>query len=188
LRERWLEWKAKKKPGATIPGFSKDLDNTVTNLSSIVVHVREGKRSMLLCGDAQGNLIVEGLADAKLLDGNGKIEVDLLKVPHHGSIRNFTPKLAGAVVADHYVFSADGSYANPDRATLDLLNKTRPNGGYSVHLTYPATQCDDKHAADLAKKGKTLDREKDGIAVVVKRWRKGGLVNVEEGPVSLEFK
>lgn len=188
LRERWNEWKAKKKPGATIPGFSAKLDNTVTNLSSIVVYVKEGTKTMLLCGDAQGDLIVEGLRDAKLLDKNGVLKVDVLKVPHHGSVRNFSPALAKAVIAKHYVFSANGSYANPDRGTLDLLEATRPEGGYSVHLTYAATACDDKHAADLQKEGKTLNRQKDGIAVVINRWRKEKLIDVAEGAVSLTLK
>ena len=39
------------------------------------------------------------------------------------------------IVADHYVFSANGSDGNPDPPTFDLIFKARPTGRYHLWLT-----------------------------------------------------
>src|SRR5262249_62108630 len=44
-------------------------------------------------------------------------------MPHHGSIRNTTEPFLAFFVADHYVFSADGKYDNPDAPTIEALVK-----------------------------------------------------------------
>jgi hypothetical protein len=41
------------------------------------------------------------------------------------------------IVADHYVVSADGKFANPDVATLEMISKARPDDRFTIHLTYP---------------------------------------------------
>ena len=64
----------------------KALDKSVPNLSSIVVLVEVAGRKLLLTGDAQGADIVTAWQDLGL--GNEPVTVDLLKMPHHGSIRN----------------------------------------------------------------------------------------------------
>ena len=110
------------------------VDDSIHNLSSVVVLAEfEGKR-ILLTGDARGDFILKSLHDAKLLK-NGKIAVDIFKVPHHGSIRNAAAELFEVVVADHYVFSANGRDGNPDPPTFDLIFKARPKGKYHLWLT-----------------------------------------------------
>ena len=64
------------------------VDESVPNLSSIVVLAELGGKSMLLTGDARGDKILEGMELAGLLKKGGKRHVDLLKVPHHGSDNN----------------------------------------------------------------------------------------------------
>jgi hypothetical protein len=39
------------------------------------------------------------------------------------------------VTADHYLFSANGKFDNPDVATLEYLTAARPAGGYALHFT-----------------------------------------------------
>ncbi len=39
----------------------------------------------------------------------------------------------------------DGTYGNPDRETLEMIEKARPQGGFTVHLTYSAESCDATH-------------------------------------------
>ena len=113
-------------------------DTSIPNLASIVVLAEFGdaaaKKRMLLTGDARGGYIVESLSEAKLLV-DGKCKVDILKLPHHGSARNCTPDLFDAVIADHYVISANGQNDNPDLETFDNLFAARPNGGYTIWLT-----------------------------------------------------
>jgi hypothetical protein len=112
------------------------VDDSVYNLSSIVVLVEsEGKR-ILLTGDGRGDHTIDGLEAAKLLK-NGKLHVDILKCPHHGSIRNVASKYFDTITADHYVISADGKFDNPDVATLQLISAARPDDKFAIHLTNP---------------------------------------------------
>ena len=102
-------WKAAKKTGgANEESVAADyLNRTVPNLSSIVVLAEAttagGTRRLLLTGDAGGDLILEGLDTAGLLDGDGHIHVDLLKVQHHGSNHSVDIEFFRRVTAPRYV-------------------------------------------------------------------------------------
>jgi hypothetical protein len=190
LRKEWAKWQAKqkKKDTAALAELAVSLDNSVPNLSSIVVLLEIGGAKLLLTGDALGDQVVKGLEDAGIIAKGGVLDVDLLKLPHHGSIRNVTPKLLKQVRAKHYVASGDGTYGNPDRDTLELIEKTRPEGGYTVHLTYDAASCDATHEAwGKGRKGQEYDPARHSIVEVVTRWRNAGKIAVEEGPVRIEF-
>ena len=101
-----------------------NLDRSVFNLSSIVVLARSGDRTLLLTGDARSDDVITGLEDAELL-GDGPLRVDVLKLPHHGSIRNVDAVFFERVRARHYVISADGRDGNPEDETLALLCDAR---------------------------------------------------------------
>jgi beta-lactamase superfamily II metal-dependent hydrolase len=79
------------------------------------------QKRVLLTGDGRGDHLVSGLEQAGLLDAQGTMHVDVLKVAHHGSDRNATRAFFGSVSADTYVISADGTYGNPDLATLTWI-------------------------------------------------------------------
>jgi hypothetical protein len=96
----------------------------------------DGKR-ILLTGDGRGDHTLEGLEKAGLLDGDGKLHVDILKMPHHGSDRNVDQDYFEKIHADHYVISADGKHHNPDVATLRMISQARPDDDFTLHLTYP---------------------------------------------------
>ena len=80
---------------------------------------------MLLTGDARGDKILEGLELAGLLAARQDAQVDLLKVPHHGSANNMETIFFERMPADHYVFSGDGEHGNPERETLEMLLDAR---------------------------------------------------------------
>jgi hypothetical protein len=155
--DRWVkEHNAgqKKTPEAMLAAFT---DKSVPNLSSIVVLVDVGEgddmKRILLTGDARGDKILEGLALVKALDENGELEVDILKVPHHGSDNNMTTEFFERVKAKHYVFSGDGEHGNPERATLQMLLDARGlDDDYTIHLTYEIDDIDEKRKADWKKK------------------------------------
>ncbi|HEY0324544.1 MAG TPA: MBL fold metallo-hydrolase [Allosphingosinicella sp.] len=127
-------------------------DESVPNLSSISVLARAGVHSMLLTGDARGDFLLEGLKQEGLLDSAGKLHVDILKMPHHGSDRNVEKAFFAAVTADHYVASADGTFGNPDRATLEMLAGARgKQAQYTVHFTYPLDEIDKRRREEWEK-------------------------------------
>ena len=134
---------AKELPKGPAKALAAYTDTSVPNLSSIVVLARYKGKTVLLTGDARGDYIVQGLKDAGLLDAQGKINIDVLKMQHHGSDRDTAPDFFETITADHYVASASGQYENPDRPTLEMLAKARPKGDqYTIHLTYEVDAID----------------------------------------------
>ena len=140
LREDWAKQIAKlEKAGKLTPAslqvtLADYVDRSVNNLSSIVLLAEAGGKRMLLTGDGRGDFILEGAKKAKLLKG-GRLHVDLLKLPHHGSIRDVKREFFEQITADHYVISADGRFDNPDVDTLKALFAARPKGPYTLYLT-----------------------------------------------------
>ena len=130
LQEEWAK-QVQKLGVAQAAAFA---DKSVFNLSSIIVLAKMGKKTMLLTGDARGDHVLEGLERAGLLK-KGKLHVDLLKCPHHGSDRNVATEFFRAVTADNYVISADGKHGNPDTATLQMLSEARGDDEFTLHLT-----------------------------------------------------
>jgi beta-lactamase superfamily II metal-dependent hydrolase len=86
---------------------------------------------------------MKAVRSAKLLK-NGRLHVDLLKVPHHGSDRNVSTEFFRVITADHYVISANGEHGNPDVPTLKMLSDARQNDGkpYTVYMTNKLAKVD----------------------------------------------
>ncbi len=135
LHDAWDKWlKGHPKAVASPAAAAASRDTSPYNLSSIVVLAEcDGKR-MLLTGDARDDHILAGLEEAGIAK-DGKTHVDILKLPHHGSIRNMRPEFFASVTADHYVISADGRHGNPETDTLTLIADSREDEDFTVHLT-----------------------------------------------------
>lgn len=120
LRAEWEEWLEKHEDdlAGAVPRVMANADRSVANLSSIQLLAEADGKTLLLTGDGRSDHLLQGLRQADLLDGNGALHVDVLKLPHHGSDRNVTRKFFRTVTADTYVASADGTHGNPDLATL----------------------------------------------------------------------
>jgi hypothetical protein len=111
-------------------------DKSPFNLASIVCMIEFEDKRLLLTGDAREDDILQGLQEANLLDDKGKIVVDVLKIPHHGSDRNVSREFFERIKAKHYVISADGSHHNPDKSTLVMLSMaTRGRNNFTIHMT-----------------------------------------------------
>ncbi|HJR65956.1 MAG TPA: hypothetical protein VJ802_05970 [Gemmatimonadaceae bacterium] len=143
------DWKAKLKKKKNAKGAELQqlaaafLDESVYNLSSIVVLAEAGGRTMLLTGDARGDDILKAVRRTKVLKGE-RLHVDILKVPHHGSDRNVSTEFFRVITADHYVISANGEHGNPDVPTLKMLCEARADDDqpYTVYMTNKLTKVD----------------------------------------------
>lgn len=137
LRKEWAKEVAKlakkEKPAAEVAEY---VDESVYNLSSIVCLAELGGKKMLLTGDARGDKILLGLEAAGALKKGGSMEVDLLKMPHHGSSRDLTQDFFERIKAREMVISADGEYNNPDLETLEMISAARKDDDFTLHLTY----------------------------------------------------
>jgi hypothetical protein len=123
LQQKWLEFLDAHENDILSgdPFVMANSDQSVPNLSSIMFLAQVGNRTMLLTGDGRSDHLLDGLGQAGLLDGNGRMHVNVLKLPHHGSNRNITKTFFRKVTADVYVASANGKDDNPDLATLIWL-------------------------------------------------------------------
>jgi hypothetical protein len=140
-------------------------DKSPFNLASIVCLAEfEGKR-ILLTGDARDDDILDGLERADLVDEHGRLHVDVLKIPHHGSDRNMSRQFLERVTADHYVISGNGEHHNPDMAMLVMLSEaTRGRDDFKVHFTNHEGKFDlrsklDEFIADERRRGRTYGLE-----------------------------
>ncbi len=154
LHKKHDEWlaaqKGKKKKSATA-ALAAYVDESVPNLSSIAVLAVAGKRRILLTGDARGDKILAGLEFVGILKQDGRIHVEVLKVPHHGSANNLEVTFFERITADHYVFSGNGEHGNPERESLQMLLDARDDADYTIHLTYPVDEIDAERKNDWIK-------------------------------------
>lgn len=97
---------------------------TPPNRASITLLAEEDGRTCLLTGDAAEEELLEGLSAAGRL-ANGPFRCDVLKVQHHGSEFNLSKVFAGQVLADHYVFCADGAHGNPNPSVVKTVIESR---------------------------------------------------------------
>jgi hypothetical protein len=139
FEEEWNKYlreqaKKQREGGATAYG----IDQSRTNLSSIVVLAEAGRHSLLLAGDARASQILDGLrASGRLADDGEPCDVDLFKIGHHGARGNQSLALFQQVRAKHYVISANGKHGNPDRESLDMLWEARGKGDWQIWTTFP---------------------------------------------------
>ena len=120
LKKKWVEWLDKYEASVATqdPFIAAMADRSIPNLSSIMFLAEADGKKILFTGDGRGDHLIQGLGQANLLNANGGVHVDVMKVPHHGSDRNVTKKFFKTVTADKYVISANGKDDNPDMATL----------------------------------------------------------------------
>jgi hypothetical protein len=97
------------------------------------VLVEIGERKLLLTGDAHGDDVVKAWKELSL--GTEPAKINVLKMPHHGSIRNTTECFLTFFVADHYVFSANGKYENPDAPTIEAVVKLHGKREITMHFS-----------------------------------------------------
>lgn len=115
------------RPAAPLPQPGRKIDGTVLNDASLVVSASVQDVTLLALGD------VEYAAQADLVKAlPGTLEVDVVKVPHHGS-RVQDSTLAGRIKAAVAVVSvgSDNTYGHPADTALELYGGT----GTSVFRT-----------------------------------------------------
>jgi hypothetical protein len=109
-------------------------DKSPPNLASIAFLAEFNGCKVLLTGDARGDLVLQGLEAAGIL-GETPLELDILKLPHHGSVRDYGADFFHRLHARHYVVSANGRYGNPEDQTLQWLIESRSDDDFTIWLT-----------------------------------------------------
>jgi hypothetical protein len=142
LQVRWQRWLTKHL-AAGPRALESDLreaepvpkpDESVFNLSSIMLLAETDGKRVLLTGDGLGKHLIQGLEGAGMLAPGEAFHVDVLKLPHHGSARNVSPGFFRRVTADQYVISANGRDGNPDLLTLKWLVEAAREQGRDIEI------------------------------------------------------
>jgi beta-lactamase superfamily II metal-dependent hydrolase len=143
---------------------------TIPNIASLMFMVEEGRKKLLLTGDAQQDFILAGLERTGFLNGDDDhLHVTVLKVQHHGSENNMDDNFAGKVSADHYVFCGNGEHENPDLRVLDIVFRSRKNDDKKFDFWFSTTaDAQDeasvrrKHFEKVEERARKLQAESDG--------------------------
>jgi beta-lactamase superfamily II metal-dependent hydrolase len=98
---------------------------TTPNVASLMLMVEEDGKRMLMTGDSQQKIVLNGLEQTGLLQDGKGVHFDVLKVQHHGSENNMDVEFCKRVSADHYVFCGNGSHGNPETEVIDLIFESR---------------------------------------------------------------
>lgn len=107
-------------------------DVTPPNLASLVLLVEENGKRVLLTGDAGDESLLRYFAAAGLFGADGRLEVEVLKVPHHGAENSYSDEFAARVRAEHLIFCGDGEHHNPEPEVVEgylRAIKARPLSG-----------------------------------------------------------
>ncbi|MEO6214626.1 MAG: hypothetical protein ABIO86_01230 [Sphingomonas sp.] len=126
-------------------------DESVANLSSIVILARSADKSLLLTGDARADNVLKGLEDCGAIAPGAALALDVLKMPHHGSIRNIDGPTMSRLPAKHYLFSGNGKFSNPDRESFELLFEVRPGAAMDFVLPYDLKEIDEARKREREK-------------------------------------
>lgn len=136
LQTEWEAWLDEHEAAVETedPFVMANSDQSVPNLSSITFLAEADGKRILFTGDGRSDHLLAGLSAAGLLDAQGHMHVDVLKLAHHGSDRNATKTFFKKITADTYVASANGKNDNPDLATLIWLVEAARDQGRNIRI------------------------------------------------------
>ncbi|WP_292041964.1 hypothetical protein [Massilia sp. UBA6681] len=99
----------------------RQVDDSAANGSSIAFLAHFKGASCLFLADAHADILASSIK-AILPEGAERLEVDAVKVSHHGSSNNISDELLGLIDARHYLFSTNGArHLHPHQATIDAI-------------------------------------------------------------------
>lgn len=113
----------------TLAESKTNVDPSLSNATSICLLLEHGEQRVLLTGDGLAGDILQGLRDlakkrSDLVDDEGRIRLDLVKMPHHGSQNNLSKEFVEAVSCPRWAFSTNGAvYRHPDAPAIGRLLK-----------------------------------------------------------------
>lgn len=100
---------------ATITVLSPAKGYTDPNDLSLVLRIDHDSMSLLICGDAGADV------EADLIASGANLDVDVIRISHHGSDTATTPKFVAAASPKYAVISCSERYNNPDPDIMQLL-------------------------------------------------------------------
>ncbi len=106
-----------------MPDFIED--TSPVNGASIALLLEWESKKILLLSDAHPSVIVESLS--QIIGTKDFIEVDVVKISHHGSRRNTSDELLQIIKSNHFIISANANkkHFHPNKETLCRIIKNK---------------------------------------------------------------
>ncbi|WP_217607182.1 ComEC/Rec2 family competence protein [Chitinophaga sp. GbtcB8] len=102
-------------------------DKAIPNGSSIALLIEKDNKSVLLLGDAHPSVISESLKKLELASNENKLKLDLVKISHHASKGNTSPRLLSLIECNKFIVSTDGSkHGLPDKEAIARIIVSQP--------------------------------------------------------------
>ena len=109
------------------PGFKFKEDSSVANGSSIAFIMKYKEQSFLFLGDAHPSVVIEGLNKLGYNKDN-RLNIEFMKVSHHGSMYNTNKELLEIVKTNNYVISSNATkHGLPNKRTISRIINNNPN-------------------------------------------------------------
>lgn len=146
-------------------------DNSITNGSSAAFILEYMDARIAFLGDAHPSTCVKGLKALGYTKEN-PCKVDLIKIPHHGSIRNYSHELYQLLVADYYLLCTNGPKHNgvliPNKSFMGhlIMDHAHTDDSIVVYCNYSWWE-NNKHKDYYFKEGELKSRNAhEAIAVL----------------------
>lgn len=153
-------------------------DTTVPNGSSIAFlaeyedsHDSQRVKRVLFCGDAHAGVLEHSISLLLAERGIDQLSLDALKVSHHGSKANTSPKMLDLIQCKHFLFSTNGSrHDHPDPECIARII-THSNRKIDLHFNYRSEENAPWQSPGLARKFKYdahyPETGKNGLVVIL---------------------
>jgi beta-lactamase superfamily II metal-dependent hydrolase len=109
------------------PAYTFKEDSTVANGSSIAFIMQYDGNFFLFLADAHPSVVIEGLKTFGF-DKDNPLNVEFMKVSHHGSMYNTNKQLLEIVKTDNYLISSNASkHGLPNKRTIARIIDNNPD-------------------------------------------------------------
>ncbi|PEY50977.1 MBL fold metallo-hydrolase [Bacillus cereus] len=124
-----------------------EMDSGDINGSSIAILIEYDEKKLLFLADAHPDIILKKIIEM------GQIKFDVVKISHHGSIKNTNSELAKLLNSKRYLFSSNGhKYGHPDPGTIIKLLFANPQSEKYLYFNYETKTSKLFESKDLQKK------------------------------------
>ena len=108
-------------------------DHSVTNKSSLSFLIESNSKRFLYLSDCDAGTVISWLDNL----GLEQIEVDAVKISHHGSKNNTSLELLNRIVCQKYLISTNGnSHDHPDLEVLARIAIVKKDSGAEIFMNY----------------------------------------------------
>ena len=132
-----LEGRRRLRASKDLLGGDPGTDSSLPNRTSTVLLLEADGARVLLTGDAHGDTLAHVVGLAARAAGSDALQVDLVKLPHHGSPANVTEAFLATVDTRRFLFSTSGAYyKHPGGTTVQRVLDRADGAGGPVELLF----------------------------------------------------